>query len=185
MNKKKQSYPTKQTMNLFYKPDRTTKPATVALYVLFALVCLLGLSKFLVYDLWVETTQAQQTLESTQNQLNDIMVELTDYDQVQERYSRYSSTEEEQVLIDRMDVLALLDSAAGEAQLDAVSITGSQVQVQISGVTLAQTAVIVTRLEESPLVASTRVDTAATTQDSGALVQTSILIQLQSEEVEQ
>ena len=28
MNRKKGAYPTKRTMNLFYKPDRTTKPAT-------------------------------------------------------------------------------------------------------------------------------------------------------------
>ena len=46
--------PTKGTMNLYYKPDRTTKPATIALYVLFALTVLLGLSKVLVYDLWVQ-----------------------------------------------------------------------------------------------------------------------------------
>ena len=32
---KKSAYPTKTSMNLFYKPDRTTKPATVALYTLF------------------------------------------------------------------------------------------------------------------------------------------------------
>lgn len=182
MSKKRENYPTKRTMNLFYKPDKTTKPATIALYVLFAFACLLGLSKFLVFDLWTQTMQARQTLESTLAQLSGMMEELADYGRVQEEYSRYSSTEEEQELIDRMEVLALLDSAAGEATLNAVSINGSQVQVQLSGVTLAQTAGIVTRLEESPLVASTWVDTAATTQDTGALVQTSILIQLQKEE---
>ena len=44
MSRKRASYPTKRTMNLFYKPDRTTKPATIALYILFGLVCILGLS---------------------------------------------------------------------------------------------------------------------------------------------
>lgn len=182
MSTKKETYPTKRTMNLFYKPDRTTKPATVALYVLFALTCLLGLSKVLVYDLWSETRQAQQALASSQARLDGIMAELADYSQVQERYNRYSATEEEQELIDRMEVLDLLDSAVGEAELNSISISGSQVQVQFSGVTLAQTAGIVSRLEESPLVAATWVNTAATTQDSGALVQSSILIQLQKEE---
>ena len=81
-----------------------------------------------------------------------------------------------------MEVLDLLDGAVGEAELNAISINGSQVQVQFSGVTLAQTAGIVSRLEESPLVAATWVNTAATTQDTGALVQSSILIQLQKEE---
>lgn len=44
MGKKLKGVPTKRTMNLYFKPDRTTRPATVALYVLFVLVVLLGLS---------------------------------------------------------------------------------------------------------------------------------------------
>ena len=33
--KRKKDYPRKRSMNLYYKPDRTTKPATISLYVLF------------------------------------------------------------------------------------------------------------------------------------------------------
>lgn len=177
-------------MNLFYKPDRTTKPATIALYVLFALVCLLGLGKFLVYDIWAETTQAQRTLAAAEQQLQDVQLELTDYDQVRERYSRYSATEEERALIDRMEVLALLDEAVGTAaSMDALSISGDTVQLQFSGVTLAQTAEIVKKLEASPIVAYTMVNTASTTQsgapaDASAPVQASVLIQLQKEAAE-
>lgn len=181
---KKTAYPAKTSMNLFYKPDRTTKPATVALYVLFVLVCLLGLSKLLVYDLWQENKQAQQSLAAVQGQLSGAMAQLADYDEVRERYNRYSATDEERALIDRMEVLALLDSAAGEAELDVVAINGNQVQVQFSSVTLAQTAEIVNRLEASPLVAGTVVNTASTTENAGALAQTSIMIQLQKEGTE-
>lgn len=178
---KKSAYPVKTSMNLFYKPDRTTKPATVALYVLFALTCLLGLSKLLVYDLWMENQQAQRALASVQEQLNGAMAQLSDYNEVREEYSRYSATEEERALVDRIQVLELLDGAAGTARLDSVSISGDAAQVQLSGVTLAQTAEIVRALESSPMVASTVVNTAATTQDAGALVQASILIHLQKE----
>ena len=179
---KKSAYPTKTSMNLFYKPDRTTKPATVALYVLFVLVCLLGLSKLLVYDLWMENQEAQQNLAVVQDQMNSAMLQLADYEEVRERYSRYSATEEERALVDRMEVLNLLDEAvAGTAQLDSVSISGDTVQVQFSGVTLAETAQIVHVLESSPIVAGTVVNTAATTENDGALVQTSVMIQLQKE----
>ena len=188
MSRRNAAYPAKRSMNLFYKPDRTTKPATVALYVLFALVCLLGLGKFLVYDVWVETTQAQQALAAAERQRDSLLLELTDYNEVWERYSRYSATEEEQALIDRMEVLALLDEAVGTtASMDAVSIGGSTVQLQFSGVTLAQTAQIVKALEASPIVAYTMVNTASTTQsegapaDASAPVQASVLIQLQKE----
>ena len=105
-----------------------------------------------------------------------------------ERYSRYSATEEERDLIDRMEVLALLDEAVGStASMDAVSIGGDTVQLQFSGVTLAQTARIVKALESSPIVSYTMVNTAATTQSEGAPaddsapVQASVLIQLQKE----
>lgn len=187
---KKTAYPVKRSMNLFYKPDRTTKPATVALYVLFALVCLLGLGKFLVYDVWEETSQARQALAAAERQLENIQLELTDYSEVWERYSRYSATEEERALIDRMEVLALLDEAVGAAaSLDAVSISGATVQLQFSGVTLAQTAEIVKKLEASPIVGYTMVNTASTTQsgapaDASAPVQASVLIQLQKEVAE-
>lgn len=179
---KQSAYPTKTSMNLFYKPDRTTRPATVALYVLFALVCLLGLTKLLVFDLWMENQEAQRGLAAVQDQLSDTMLQLKDYNEVRERYSRYSATDEERALIDRMEVLAMLDSAAGGAQLDSVSISGDTAQVQFSGVTLAETAQIVNALESSPIVAGTVVNTASTTENAGALVQASIMIQLRGEE---
>jgi len=171
-------------MNLFYKPDRTTKPATIALYVLFVLVCLLGLSKVLIYDLWVETTEAQETLAAEQDRLNNVMLELKDYGEVRERYSRYSATEEERALIDRMDVLALLDGAvSATAKMDTIAISGGTAQIQFSGVTLAQTADIVKALEASPIVEGTVVNTAATTESEAAsgLIQANVLIQLQKE----
>lgn len=179
---RKSAYPTKTTMNLFYKPDRTTKPATVALYVLFAVTCLLGLSKLLVYDLWMENQAARQALSAVQGQRDSAMAQLSDYSQVREQYSRYSATEEERALVDRIEVLDLLDAAlAGTAQLDSVSISGDMAQVQISGVNLSQTAQIVRILENSPIVAGTVVNTASTTENAGALVQTSIQIRLQKE----
>ena len=85
-----------------------------------------------------------------------------------------------------MEVLALLDEAVGStADMDTMSISGSTVQLQFSGVTLAQTAQIVHALEASPIVAFTTVNTAATTQsevaDISAPVQAAMLIQLQKE----
>ena len=185
MSRRKAEYPAKRSMNLYYKPDRTTKPATIALYVLFVLVCLLGLGKFLVYDLWAETAQAQQSLAAAEDQLNRVMLELSDYTEVRERYQRYSATDEERELIDRIEVLALLDEAvSATAAMDAIAISGSTVQIQFSGVTLAQTAQIVHALESSPIVAGTAVNTAATTETSADLVQANILIHLQKEAAE-
>lgn len=136
----------------------------------------------MVYDLWAETRDAERALALEQARLESVTAELADYGQVRERYSLYSATEEEQDLIDRMEVLDLLDGALGtQARLNAVSISGGAVQLQFSGVTLAQTAQIVRTLEASPIVASTRVNTASTTEGAGAQVQASVFIQLRKE----
>lgn len=182
MSRKKTGFPAKRTMNLFYKPDRTTKPATVMLYVFFVLALILGLSKITIYDLWVETSEAEQKRDLAAERLAAVMAELKDYDEVLDRYYQYAATEEEQANIDRMEVLALLDKAVGKTgEMTSISVSGDVVQLQFSGVTLAQTAQIVKALEQSDLVAGTTVNTAATTESDGALVQANVRIQLQRE----
>ncbi len=185
MSRKDKTAPTKRTMNLYFRTDRTTKPATITLYVLFVLVVLLGLAKILVYDLWVKVDSARTALSLAEARRDVVVAELSDYDEVREQYQRYSATDEERELIDRMTVLALLDDAIGAtARLESVSVTGKTVQVQFQEVTLAQTADIVRRLEASPIVERITVNTAATTDEDTDLVSASILIQLQKKEAE-
>ena len=189
MSRQKAVYPAKRSMNLYYKPDRTTKPATISLYVLFVLACLLGLSKPLVYDLLAETAAAREILAAAEEELNGVMLELTDYTQVQERYLRYSATDEEQALVDRMEVLALLEGAVEPAaEMETISISGDTVQLRFDKGTLAQASQIVRALEGSPLVESVTANTALTTEttppDVSAPVQVNILIRLQKEAAE-
>lgn len=179
MSRQRENYPEKRFMNLYYKPDRTTKPATIALYVLFVLVCLLALSKLMIYDLWAETREAEEALAVAKSQLEGVMSQLQDYDEVQEKYFRYSATEEEKALTDRMEILELIDSAVGStAQIDSISISKERVQLQFYGVSLAQAAQIVKVLEASPLVDSTTVNTASAKQNSETLVMTDVVIWL-------
>ena len=51
---KKETYPTKKRMNLYFKVDRTTAPATAALYISFVVVVLVALSKVMILDPWLE-----------------------------------------------------------------------------------------------------------------------------------
>ena len=61
---KKTVYPTKRSMNLYFKVDRTTAPATAALYVLFALAVLLALGKIMIYDFMMQEKQQENQLLS-------------------------------------------------------------------------------------------------------------------------
>ena len=165
---KKMVLPDKRTMNLYYKPDRTTRPATIALYVLFALSLLLAAAKFGVYDLLVKLDETQQELARTQAAEQQYAMQLTDYDEVLHQYHLYNSTEDEENTTDRMEILDMLDDLVrSRADVVSYSIAGSSVTFQMSGVTLGESAEIIRDLRDCPLVATASVNTAATKEDAG------------------
>ncbi len=161
--KKKETYPQKRTMNLYFKPDRTTVPATVALYVLFALTLLLAFCKFFIYDRQEEIREQSEALASLQYEQSLYEEQLSDYDEVLSRYRLYSVTEDEERQTDRMEILELVDTVIrSKAKITGFSVSDGYVNVSFTGVTLKQTAEIVRTLDESPLVLRTTVNTAST-----------------------
>ena len=165
---KKIVLPDKRTMNLYYKPDRTTRPATIALYVMFVLSLLLAAAKFGVYDLLVKLDDAQLELARTQAAEQQYAMQLTDYDEVLHQYHLYNATEDEQNTTDRMEILDMLDELVrSRADVVNYSIAGPSVTFQMSGVTLGESAEIIRDLRESPLVATASVTTAATKEGAG------------------
>lgn len=161
---KKTVYPTKRSMNLYFKVDRTTVPATAALYILFAAAILLALGKVMVYDFIMREKQLESQVLDLEQHTMQQMQQLKDYDQVLEDYIRSLPTQQEQSQADVMELLALIDTIIRPAaQVSQVTISDNQVVVSFSGVTLAQAADLVIRLEQSPLVSSIQVDTASTT----------------------
>ena len=176
--KKRRTYPTKTTMNLYFRENRGTKPATILLYVLFVLVLLLAAGKFLVLDRVLAVDALEDEAVRMESQTASVMARLGEYPAVLEEYTRLAPTEREQALTDRMDVLDLIDEVIRPAaHISQVTIQDQQVLVEFSGVTLVETADIVSRLEASPLVARTTVDTAASEEDR-ATVDVDILIEL-------
>ena len=176
--KKRRTYPTKTTMNLYFRANRGTKPATILLYVLFVLVLLLAAGKFLVLDRVLAVDALEDEAVRMESQTASVMARLGEYPAVLEEYTRLAPTERERALTDRMDVLDLIDEVIRPAaHISQVTIQDQQVLVEFSGVTLVETADIVSRLEASPLVARTTVDTAASEEDR-ATVDVDMLIEL-------
>ena len=179
---KKTVYPTKRSMNLYFKVDRTTAPATAALYVLFALAVLLALGKIMIYDFIVQEKQLESQLLSLEQRTVQQMQQLENYDQVLEDYIRSVPTQQEQDKPDVMELLSLIDATIRPAaQVSQVDIADNQVVISFSGVTLAQAADLVVRLEQSPLVANTQVDTASST-DGNQQVEVHVYFQVAQEE---
>ena len=165
---KKMVLPDKRTMNLYYKPDKTTRPATIALYVLFALSLLLAAAKFGVYDLLMKLDDAQTELARTQAAEQQYAMQLTDYDEVLHQYHLYSATEDELNTTDRMEILDMLDELVrSRADVETYSVAGPTVTLAMSGITLGESAEIIRDLRESPLVAAASVNTAATEDSAG------------------
>ena len=176
--KKRRTYPTKTTMNLYFRENRGTKPATILLYVLFVLVLLLAAGKFLVLDRVLAVDALEDEAVRMESQTASVMARLGEYPAVLEEYTRLAPTERERALTDRMDVLDLIDEVIRPAaHISQVTIQDQQVLVEFSGVTLVETADIVSRLEASPLVARTTGDTAASEEDR-ATVDVDMLIEL-------
>lgn len=183
---KKPVYPTKRSMNLYFKMDRTSAPATVALYLLFVLAILLGLSKVLVYDPWSTANQLKAQALALEEQTASALEQLQDYAEIQKQYIRIHPTPEEQAQMDCLEILNLIDQTIQTpARILQVSISENKVLLTFTGVTLEQSAHLVTQLEQSPLVASASVDTAASTEDPYGLVEIHVYFEVAQEEENQ
>lgn len=175
--------PAKRTMNLYFKEDRTTAPATALLYILFALVVVLGLSKVLVYDRFAALWALEDQAAALERQIQSQQETLARFSEVEREYLRRAPTEEELAQADRMAILDLIDGTLRPAAtVDQVTISGSSVLVRFSQVTLEEAAGLVNQLSQSPLVGSIRVDTAASTQDSQDLVEVTVYMETAGEE---
>lgn len=165
---KQEVYPTKRSMNLYFRQDRTSAPATAALYILFALALLLVLGKVAVYDPWAETTALEEQAAALEAQNAAQIQQLKDYNQVLQEYLRVLPTQQEQETVDRMEILNLIDRVVRPAaQITKLSIAEDKVLLTFSGVTLSRAAELVTQLEQGDFVVSTSVDTATSGQDEG------------------
>ena len=182
--KKRHTYPAKTAMNLYFKEDRTTKPATVILYVLLVAVLLAAAGKFLVFDRLQESARLEAEAVRLESQAAQVMGQLEEYAAVEEAYTRLAPTQGELDSPDPMAVLELIDLVIRPAaDIAQVTVRDRQVLVRFSGVDLVETAELVSQLEQSPLVAGTTVDTAAA-GERGPAVDVDMLIELAAGEEE-
>lgn len=180
---KKTVYPTKRTMNLYFKTDRTTAPATIALYSLFALVVVFALSKVMIYDILQEAKQLENRISALETQAVSKLEQLKEYDTVLEKYVRATPTEEQVSEVDRIKILDLIDTIIRpSAQVAKIDIADGKVLLTFYGVTLEQAGDLVARLDASKMVTNMSVDTAISKKDGRSLVETNVYFEVVREE---
>lgn len=157
-------YPSKRTINLYFKEDKTSKPSTMMLYGLFGIVLLLAVAKYGVLDMITELHEAKSEYEQKQEELEVYLDKLVDYKEVTSQYNRYSQSylETNEIFCDRMDVLAMLEETIFEqGNVSNVAISSNTVSVNFTGLDLEQTALLTTEIEGYPIVKSVTVNTAS------------------------
>ena len=179
---KKETYPTKKRMNLYFKVDRTTAPATAALYISFVVVVLVALSKVMILDPWLEVRGLEEQARQLEEENAALLLQLKDFSKVQEEYLRIAPTEEEQAQGDILEVLQLIDSVIRpSAQVKQVSVSENKVLLTFSGVTLGESAQLVSLLEQSPLVTGASVDTAVSREEDQGLSEVHVYFEINVE----
>jgi hypothetical protein len=152
---KKNRYPTKNTINLAFRERALFRPKIVI--PVLALLVLLGVfSKFAVLDLIGQVRQAQETLVATELELKRLQVDNANSGELMREYKQYSYSgfsPEEKMLVDRMDILILIEQhLMTVAQVSAISIKENTVALHFSDLTLQEAADLIIDLNASPMV---------------------------------
>lgn len=161
---KKNRYPTKQTINLAYREWVFSRPKTIV-PVLIILVLIGVFSKFAVFDLITKVRQEQEILVATEVELKQLQADNANSEILIKEYKQYSYSSfspEEKMLVDRMEVLVLIEQhLMTMAQVSSISIMENTVTLNFSNLTLQEASDLIIDLNSCPIVQDVFVYTAA------------------------
>ena len=155
LGKKKDVYPSKKSINLYYQEDISTKISTVALEIFFVIVVVVAVAKMFVIEPLVEKNEALQDLRRIERTVTQQMEAVSDYDAVAEEYFRYSykilvDAIEEQ---DRLEILEMLQTTVfKDGEMSNVSITGNVVTLSFKGLNLDECAKLIKDIQDYDIV---------------------------------
>lgn len=183
IGKKANKYPTKTTMNLAQKEIGENSFSRVALPAILIGVLVLAFVKFGIYDQFTAVNEANLSLETTKSKLDDMNDQLLAYGEIEKQYKLYSYgylSEEEAALVDRTEVLDMIEQRMMSiSTVYDIQVSGNTLVVGFSGVTLERVGDLTTELRALPMVVGVNVTTASTKESDSGLVATTMLITLQ------
>lgn len=167
--KKAGRYYNKKGINLIQNEEKKRHLLLTIIAALLVVVLLeLGL-KYGVLDLYSKLSAAQEQYDNMHVKYVAAQNELRDYDDVLLEYRTYSrdwmekDTSGKYVSVDRRDVLDLIESKMmKKGQIQNVSVVGTDVNVDMTGMNLTQISQMCAELETSPIVESAVLTSAGT-----------------------
>lgn len=166
---KKQDFLQKHTINLMYtERERGNNPKYVIPLGVVLFVLIILFTKFMVIDKVGAAMRAEAEIQSVRTQTEALREENRDYEKIKAEYNRYSTAaynDAELALIGVNHVLTLLDHRILQrADMESCVYENNVLNVAVSGVSLQETAEIVSVLYQDPYVAKVSVSTAATNE---------------------
>ena len=167
---RKERFPEKTTINLIIREKNMNSPSRALPVFVVVLVFVALFGKFAVADRYAEVITLQRDVEVLTRTQTALTEALVDYDAVREEYRIYSSdwmSESEIQMVDRLDVLALVDGIIKpQAQVDRLSMRDNVISANLSQISLREAAGIVSQLYQSTMVREVTVSTAGTQNQS-------------------
>ena len=171
--------PGKTTMNFAHHKSSVNLKRLIPIAVILIAVVLLGV-KFGILNQLNKKIEAQNELSSRQATYTAMAARLAEYDALAEQYGRYSygwMSETETSLVDRMEIVSLIEkNVMNVAAVEDFSISKNVLTINLHGVTLNQTSAIVDNLEKSELVDSAAVYNASANDGSEAVVFMTVIL---------
>lgn len=171
--------PEKRTMN-FVRHEKKFHPQVMIPLLLVLVLATGAFVKYGVIDQIAKRTEAYQQLSQKLDQLSAINAGLADYHEVEVKYNRFSEalmTEEEVDLVDRIQVLKLVEEKiAPRAVILDLSVNSNVLSLNLKGLTLDQASKMVKEIELSPLVEDAAVYQAVAQEAQEADIYMSIIL---------
>lgn len=168
--KRKEVYPSKKSLNLYYRDEKSSKSSTVMLYTLLGLVLILAAAKFMIYDLLVELDDAKDAYKAQEVVLNEYYEKLTGYQDVKAKHNRYSYgyLKDSEIICDRMEIITMLeDTVFTGSVVTQISISDDKIILGFEGMNLQETAVLGKQLEAYDIVETVTVSAASLSMSDG------------------
>lgn len=108
---KKESFPSKKTMNFVSDKQAKTNKLSIVIFVIF-LVLLLIFTKFFVIDSISKTNDLISAYNANQSQLDALNEQLSDYEEIETKYNELVGVflnDNEKNCLNRTDIIKLLD----------------------------------------------------------------------------
>ncbi len=187
--KLRRSLPTKKTLNLIVPISRQNKLSTVLPTALIIAICIALFTKFAVIDRLNKVSKREAEVNALQTQVDAANEQLKDYDQVRNDYYRYTTyfmTESEISIVDRIELLNLLKTAAGSSvELKNIAVVNNRVSFTVSASDLKTISNFVDTLNKSSLVDNAILGNAATSKENnGTVVNASVTMDVVPEKAE-